>query len=1069
MTRRCVFLWPRSVRARLLWVLVPLLAVSIGALGHMLTLAGEEAILKEKRQQLLGINRLLVAKLQSVGGYQGLLGPLPALTTPAATPEQRAGQVRALNLALVASTDEVAAAFSEVGVGYYHRDLDAILTYGPSAEYGSKVGLAIGENHPGRRVMATAEASVESGFLVRGNILNAMTPIAEGGRVVGYVWANQMLDAVSADVARMRHTVYGFTFAVVVLVIGLVVFVATRVSREVQAIQSGLRKMGSDLGHRIPDMRGETGEIGRAINALATELGQARLVERQAADSALLRTERLLHAAIEAIDEAFMIYDENDVLIYCNDRCRAVYSRCQDVIVPGSTFAQIIRACAERGEYPEAVGNEEAWIAEALAQHRSGSRMREMRVANGRWLRVIDQGTPNGHTVALRVDVTDLYEAREAAEAANSAKGIFLANMSHEIRTPMNGILGMTELLLMTPLNDEQRDFAQTARHSALALLTILNDILDFSKIDSGKLDIETLDFDLRVLMNEISAVLGLRAEDKGIEYVSLLNPAVPFRLRGDPGRLRQVLLNLIGNAIKFTAEGEVTVCIDAVHSADHLRLRFDVRDSGVGIDADKLFTLFTPFTQADSSISRNFGGTGLGLSICKRLVELMGGDIGVTSEAGKGSTFWFEVPFAEQPEAEGPARPPAVLAGRRVLVVDDNQTNLTLLKMLLNSWGCSHVSCNHAGQVLSRLHREAQAGTPVDGAIIDMQMPDISGEELGLAIKADPAFAHLPLMLLTSVAMRGDAERLLKAGFTAYLPKPVRGDLLEQALRRMFERDLTTNTTTLITRHHLREAEHYARILLVDDNATNQKLAAALLRRRGHTVEVASNGVEALTALTKADYDMVLMDCRMPVMDGFQATAAIRGGSSGARDAGIPIIAMTANAMGGDRDEVLAAGMDDYLSKPIGAAQLEDTVQKWLQSTGRTGRTGDDAQTAVPTDTTAVVFDPQGMIEQMGGHADIALAVLPELVQSLLQEAAVLSTALDAGDQVVAARSIHTAKGLAGTACAHAALPLIKAMDEAARQGDLDMVRKHMPMWRAAVSELAAQAQAWVAQQPVA
>ena len=1055
--KRSFLQWvPLSLRARLLWLLVPLLVLSVGGLGHVLMMAGEQSLLEEKRAQLLGANRLLVARLNTVGGYSRLLGGVEA------SPERRDGQVRILNFALAPYTDEVAAAFPGMGVGYYHRDLDAILTYGPSAEYDNKVGLPIGEAHPGRQVMAKGVASVESGLLVRGNILNAMTPVEDGGRVVGYVWANQLLGTVEADLARMRRTVYVFTSLVALLAMALIAWVSTRVTRDVKAIQGGLRDMGVDLSHRIPAMKGETGEIANAINALADELDHTRMTEREAADSALQRTEGLLHAAIEAIDEAFMIYDENDVLIYCNDRCRVVYPRSGDVIVPGNSFVKIIRACAERGEYPEAIGREEAWIAEAIAQHRSGTRKREMRMANGRWLRVIDRSTANGHTVAFRVDVTDLHEAREAAEAANQAKGAFVANMSHEIRTPMNGILGMTELLLMTPLNDEQRDYADTAKQSAQALLTIINDILDFSKIDSGKLDIETLDFDLRVLMNEVSTLLGLRAEEKGIEFVSLLNPVVPFRLRGDPGRLRQVLLNLVGNAIKFTQRGEVTITVDMAQVTDPMRLRFDVRDSGVGIAPDKLASLFTPFTQADSSISRNFGGTGLGLSISKRLVELMGGEIGVVSEAGKGSNFWFEMPFEEQPATQALTAPVADLAGRHLLVVDDNETNLSLLEMLLKSWGCSQVTCTHANQVLPQLKSQAQAGTPVDGVIIDMHMPDVSGEELGRLIKADPALAHLPMMLLTSVAMRGDAERLLNAGFTAYLPKPVRGDLLERALRSMFQRDPGEHKP-LITRHHLREAEHYARILLVEDNATNQKLATALLRRRGHQVDVAGNGVEALDALATNDYDVVLMDCRMPVMDGFQATAAIRSGDSGVRDARIPIIAMTADAMGGDRERVLAAGMDDYLSKPIDATNLEATVQLWLQGRGSTGQ---GAEAALPVLTATGAFDPQGVVDQLGGDADIAVAILPDIIQSLFQETEALFKSLNDDDQPAAARAAHTARGLAGSACAHSAMPLAKAMEEAARQGDLNLVRKQLPFWENALRDLAVEVRAWVAGQ---
>ena len=1055
--------WPKSLRSRLLLVLVPLLVLSLGGLGHLLTLAGEESLLTEKRQHLQGVNRMLLARLHSVGGFASIEA------TGLGQPADRQARIDRLNAVLAPMTDEVAHAFGGVGVGYYHRELDAILTYGPSDEFANRVGLSIAADHPGRQVMDSDAEAVQSGLLVRGDILNAMAPIDVNGQAVGYVWANQLLGDVNADIARMRQAVYTVTALVALVTVLFIFVVATRLTRDVAAIQEGLRRIGTDLSKRIPAMRGETGEVAVAINALAGALEAARLAERQAADSQLARTEGLLRTAIEAIDEAFMVYDENDVLIYANDRCGEVYARSGDVIVPGNSFETIIRTCVARGEYTEAVGREEAWVAEAIAQHRLGQRSREIRMASGRWLRVIDRRTPNGHTVAFRVDVTDLREAREAAEAANRAKGLFVANMSHEIRTPMNGILGMTELLLMTPLNDEQRDFAETAKQSAQALLTIINDILDFSKIDSGKLDIETLDFDLRVLLNEVSSLLGLRAEEKGIEFVSLLHPQVPSRLHADPGRLRQVLLNLVGNAIKFTDRGEVTVSTTVVPQgaaspAATVRLRFEVRDSGVGISPEAVASLFTPFTQADSSISRNFGGTGLGLSISKRLVELMGGTIGVQSAVGEGSVFWFELPFGLQAsQDEAPVAPLGELAGRRVLVVDDNATNLNLLDMLLKSWGCDTVVCGHPQDVLPRLQQAVADGQPMDAAIIDMHMPDLNGEELGKRIKATPGLASLPLMLLTSVAMRGDAERLLAAGFAAYLPKPVRGDLLQRALRSMFAPTVGDEPAKLITRHQLNEANVHARILLVEDNATNQKLATALLRRQGHQVDVAANGVEALAALAQHDYRLVLMDCRMPVMDGFAATTAIRNGGSGVRNPRIPIVAMTADAMGGDRERVLEAGMDDYLSKPIDGPRLAETVQRWLGSQMPAGTTLPDG----PVVLDARVFDPETVVAHFDGDRSMAKALLPDIVQALLDETATLRQALNDSDAEAAARATHTAKGLAGSACALAALPLAKAMELAARQGELDTVREQLPFWDNALRELADAVRQWVAEQP--
>jgi two-component system, sensor histidine kinase and response regulator len=1072
--------WPKTLRARLLWALIPVVGLSIAGLGYFLTLGGERAILAEKRQHLLGATQLLLGRLQHQGGYQRLLHEqnineqnIHGVQTSAA---DRQAQINLLNSALSPFTDEVAAAFTGIGVGYYHRQLDAILTYGPSAEFAGKVGVSIAPDHPGRKVMETGEAAVESGFLVRGNILNAMTPIRENGTVVGYIWANQLLDAIDAEIRQMRYMVYAFSALMMAAGIFLVVTVATRLTRDVATIKQGLARIGGDLRQRIPALKGETGDIANAINGLAALLEFARNEERHAADNALQHSEGTLRAAIDAIDEAFVIYDENDKLLFCNDRYREVFPLTADLMQPGADFESIAHASIARGEYPEAQGREAEWVAEAVRHHRAGVGAREVMTQSGRWLRIIDRRTPNGHSVGFRVDITDLRQALTAAEGANLAKSMFLATMSHEIRTPMNGILGMTDLLLTTNLDAEQRDFAETSQQSTHALLSIINDILDFSKIEAGKLDIEIIDFDLRILLDEVGALIAMRAEEKSIEYISLTALDVPSRLRGDPGRLRQILLNIIGNAIKFTVTGEVVLNVGVVHSAPALQLRFDVRDSGIGIPPEVQANLFSPFTQADSSTTRRYGGTGLGLSICRRLVELMGGEIGVASIPNVGSTFWFELPFTEQAAEQSTISerhsdlPPPELRGKNLLVVDDNASNLRLISMLLQSWDCTCVTASSGNAALSLLAAEAAAGRRFDAAIIDMQMPEMSGEQLSQHIKADSTQHDLPMILLTSVGIRGDSVRMQAAGFSGYLPKPVRADLLRRTLLGVFDATSFKHTQPVwITQHHLREQACHGRILLVEDNLVNQKLASILLQRLGHEIDLADNGEVALTALAKNDYDLVLMDCRMPVMDGFTATKIIRQGSGNVRNAKIPIIAMTADAMEGDRERVLSVGMNDYLTKPIDAQKLAHTILHWLGASADTSkkRQHDELPEAKNqgnemTDTLPL-FDSATMIDQFGGDIDLAKELLPDIIQSLFDETDALINGLHPLDAEAVIRAAHTAKSLAGSACCQVAVQHARSLESAARNGDFDLVRQGLPEWKSTLEKLREETQHWL------
>ncbi len=761
---------------------------------------------------------------------------------------------------------------------------------------------------------------------------------------------------------------------------------------------------------------------------------------RKRAEEETRKTKALLDSIIQNLPTAVFVKEADQLsFVLWNRKCEQLYGyKAEEVI--GKTAKDLFREADKFEKQDRHVLSTGRFL--EIQEQDVATRHDGVRTLHSKKVPIIGVNGKATHLVGISEDITELkvaqrnlISAREAAEQASRAKSSFLANMSHEIRTPMNGVIGMTELALNTDLTSEQREYLEAVKISAESLLRLINDILDFSKIEAGKFELIEMDFSLRDSVANAMIAVSMQAHSKNLELVCHIPPQIPDILIGDPGRLNQILINLLGNAIKFTQKGEVAVDLQVEsESEDYIFLHFSIKDTGIGIPKDKQEKIFKVFEQADGSTTRKYGGTGLGLAVSLQLVQMMGGNIWLESEVGSGSTFHFtaKLGIKQGPSRENFSWDISMFKDLPVLIVDDNATNRFILKEILDYWGMKPVAVESAIEALGVMKRARQDEQPFVLVILDHMMPDIDGFELAERMNSDPDLSGVTKIMLTSAGQRGDAYRCVDLGISAYCTKPIKQsellDIISKALNKVPTNEIKP---TLVTRHSLRERKRFLKVLLAEDNVINQRLASTILQKRGHMVAIAENGKEALQILQNGRFDVILMDVQMPEMDGFQATMAIREKEKISGEH-IPIFAMTAHAMSGDREKCLAEGMDGYISKPINAEELLENLDKLVSQREVT------YEKAAYNAERGEIVDKALLMTRVGGDT----ALLDELVQLFLKNSqemlSAVKNAVEHGNAEGIEKTAHSLKGSVGNFAAERAFQAAMKLETMGRDGKL-------------------------------